>query len=326
MFGHWLSGMPDNGRLFLINWIHEDCLQQLESWHGWNDAQCSTELRYVCEKAAADPCTEVNCGGKGKCSVKGKKAFCLCEDGWTGSRCQSKVDICAPNPCLHGGKCFTNSLGFRCNCVGQFSGRRCEKKCRFVVTNEGLPEKADVVVLLDGSTSVKVPDYQKSLAFVAKFVDKMKIGVGAGRVGLVQFSHLHQEEFSFADSVKLGEAGLNEKIMGLRQLTGGTATGRALANVRNIFHGSSRVYTVDAAKYILVLTDGQSHQENIIRSIVPSILEMDVKILAVGIGSEVDEGELLLITGGHKERMFSLDSFDQLNNDFLLKIIEKMCD
>jgi len=258
--------------------------------------------------------------------VEGKKAVCHCKKGWTGSRCQNIVNVCTPNPCLHGGSCFSNSQGVLCKCVGQYSGSKCEKKCRFVVTNEGLPEKADVVVLLDGSTSVLAPDFRKSLTFVSNFVDKMKVGASAGRVSLVQFSHLHEEQISFDESVKLGKIRLKDKIMHLKQLTGGTLTGKALDTARKIIHSSSRLYTIDAAKYILVLTDGQSHQENVIRTLVPLILKMDVKILTVGIGPAVDEAELLLLTGGHKERVFSVDSFDQLNNDFLQKIIEKFCD
>ena len=326
VYDHWLSGMPDNGRLFLINWIHEDCVQQLVSMHGWNDAKCSAKLRYICQKKSSSPCVEVNCGEKGRCVVENGKGVCRCDDGWTGSRCRDKVDSCVPNPCLNGGKCASNSLGVQCQCRGQYSGPRCEKKCRYVVTQQGMPEKADVMVLLDGSTSVLAPDYQKSLTFVSKFVDKMVIGPAAGRVGLVQFSHKLREEVSFADSVKLGKAGLIKKIRHLNQLMGGTATGKALELVKSKLGGLERLFTVDAAKYILVLTDGKSQQDDMIRSIVPGILKMDIKILAVGIGSKVDEEELLLLTGGHKNRVFSIDSFEKLNNDFLLKIIERMCD
>jgi len=323
---HWLSGMPDNGRLFLINWVHEDCVEQLESWHGWNDAVCTNELRYVCQRDPLDPCSEVKCGGRGKCHVVKGKPVCRCDEGWGGVHCEKKVDPCVPNPCLHGGKCYSNSMGVHCSCVGQFAGRRCEKKCRFVVTKEGLPRKVDVEILLDGSTSVKKADFDKSLQFVTKFVEKLEIGADLARVGLMQFSHKWKEEFKFADSVRWGKAKVKSKIAHLDQVMGGTATGRVLEKAMEIFHNTQRTFSVDAAKYIIVVTDGQSHQENIIKAIVPRLLKMDVKILTVGIGPAVDEGELLLLTGGHSNRVFSVDSFDELNAEFLEKIIEKMCD
>ena len=318
--------MPDNGRLFLVNWVQENCVEQLESWHGWNDATCDTKLRFICQKKPANPCAKVNCGGHGKCAVIGNKGICRCAEGWTGQNCEKPVNPCSPNPCLNGGKCFANSLGTHCSCVGQFSGNRCEKKCRFVVTSEGLPRKADVLVLLDGSTSVRELDYRKSLGFVAKFVDKLEIGAAAARVGLIQFSHIWETEFSLADSVKMGEYALKSKVLGLNQLTGGTATGKVLEKAKNVLHQDTRVYTPHVATFILLITDGQSHQENIIRVVVPQILGMGVKILTVGVGPAVDAAELLLLTGGHANRVFSVDSFDKLDNEFLQRIIERMCD
>jgi len=326
VYGRWLSGMPDNGRLFLIHWTHEDCMQQLESSHGWNDAVCSTKLRYICQRDATDPCSEVKCGSRGVCHVVNRQAVCQCDEGWGGARCQTKVDPCQPNPCLHGGSCYSNDAGAHCSCVGQFSGRHCEKKCRFVVTEGGMPRKVDVEVLLDGSTSVTAPDFVKSLNFVGKFVEKLEIGSDLARVGLIQYSHKWREEFNFADSVRWGKAKLMTEIHRLKQVTGGTATGKVLGAAMQIFHQARRTFSLDAAKFIIIVTDGQSHQENIIKVIVPKVLNMGVKILTVGIGPAVDEGELLLLTGGHKNRVFSVDSFDDLNAEFLESIIEKMCD
>ena len=327
MYDHWLRGMPDNGRLFLINWVSENCVQQLESWNGWNDAPCNNKYRYVCQRGPMDPCNEVNCGKHGHCVERKGKAACVCHDGWGGSRCEKSLDVCVPNPCRNGGKCYKNWQGAHCQCVGRFSGRRCEKECRFVVTSEGIPAHVDALVLLDGSTSVSAPDFKKSLNFVAKFVGKLDVGAAKARVGLIQFSHTWKKEFGFRDSVSWGKNGVKNKIASVAQLTGGTATGRVLEAARDVFANEQSTFSVKTPeKYIIVVTDGQSHQEAIIRETVPQILKMGVHVLAVGIGDAVDEKELLLITGGHHERVFSVDSFDQLNAKFLEKIIEKMCD
>lgn len=190
-----------------------------------------------------------------------------------------------------------------------------------------MPAHVDALVVLDGSTSVSAPDFKKSLNFVAKFVGKLDVGAAKARVGLIQFSHTWKKEFGFRDSVSWGRSGVKNKIASVAQLTGGTATGRVLEAARDIFANEQSTFSVKTPeKYIIVVTDGQSHQEAIIRETVPQILKMGVHILAVGIGDAVDEKELLLITGGHHERVFSVDSFDHLNAEFLEKIIEKMCD
>ena len=157
--------MPDKGYVAGV-WVqYENCLQQMVYKKGWNDYKCKAKTRYICQKQAglpkpkADPisCTGVNCGDQGQCEIISNKPTCICNTGWSGGFCQTK-------------------------------------KCRFVVTSGGLPEKADVVIVLDGSGSVSTENFDKSLEFVINFVDKMKIGADAGRVSLVQFSSKVKDE------------------------------------------------------------------------------------------------------------------------------------
>lgn len=284
---HWVKGMPDNGVVFGA----ESCVQQMDI--GYNDDVCGKKLRFVCMvKKARNPCDEVNnCGGNGQCLVEAGKAFCACNQGWTGKHCG-------------------------------------EKKCRFVVTRGGMPVKADVMVLLDGSGSVSSEDFQKSLSFIRDFADTMRIGSDAGRINVHQFSHTHQTEITFADSVELGEKQLKKKIDGLQQLGGGTFTGDALAEALRVFRESGRRDATDVAKYVLVLTDGEttSDQEDKIKETVPEITKIGVEILGIGIGGKVNQNQLLIMTGNRQDRVFSVDSFDKLNSDFLKKMVEKMCE
>ena len=267
----------------------ESCVEQMSI--GYNDYTCWSKLRFVCAIVKSNPCDAVNCGGNGKCFVEAGQGFCACNQGWTGKNC------------------------------GQ-------KKCRFVVTQGGMPVKADVMMLLDGSTSVSSADFQKSLSFVQNFVDTMKISSNAGRLDVLQYSHTLQREIKFADSEELGKNGLKNRIGGLKQVGGGTFTGNALEEALRVFRESGRVDATDVAKYVLVLTDGETpaSQEVKIQATVPEFSKMGVEILGIGIGTGVNQKQLLMLTGNRQDRVFSVNSFDQLNSDFLKKIVEKMCE
>ena len=84
----------------------------------------------------------------------------------------------------------------------------------------------------------------------------------------------------------------------------------------------------DVAKYLVVLTDGNSadREHVLIRQAVPKLRAMGVELVAVGVGSSVNDEELQLIAGGKAANVFSVDSFDQLDSSLISKMVEKLCD
>jgi hypothetical protein len=75
---------------------------------------------------AADACDPSPCS-HGDCSLKGDGYLCTCDDGFTGTRCQTNIDDCTPNPCMNGGKCQDKINDYRCDCNGTgFSGTNCQ--------------------------------------------------------------------------------------------------------------------------------------------------------------------------------------------------------
>lgn len=51
---------------------------------------------------------------------------CICDAGYTGSRCQHEVDSCESEPCQNGGTCMDHIDGFSCLCRPGFVGLQCE--------------------------------------------------------------------------------------------------------------------------------------------------------------------------------------------------------
>ncbi|XP_060561268.1 LOW QUALITY PROTEIN: protocadherin Fat 1-like [Ruditapes philippinarum] len=71
-------------------------------------------------------CLPNPCKHGGTC-IEGPASFnCLCQAGFTGSRCESIVDVCLSNPCKNQGDCIQEGSGYVCNCSNSFSGSHCE--------------------------------------------------------------------------------------------------------------------------------------------------------------------------------------------------------
>uniref|UniRef100_A0A3Q3FA92 Protein eyes shut homolog n=1 Tax=Labrus bergylta TaxID=56723 RepID=A0A3Q3FA92_9LABR len=66
---------------------------------------------------------------------------CLCESGWTGSRCETNIDDCASGPCLNGGSCVDLIDKYACFCQDGYTGKTCETDvdvCREATFNVSL--------------------------------------------------------------------------------------------------------------------------------------------------------------------------------------------
>jgi len=287
----------------------------------------------------SQPSNSVDCNN-GKCvadKMIGGKARCQCDDGWTGPHCEAVADLCEKNPCKNGGECVSNHRSpfpnYHCRCVGNFKGKNCEKSCRFEVTKAGFPAKMDAMILFDGSSSLQVgggdknrpKDFLSTLGFISEIVDELDVGPEKSRLELAQFSHKFRVELNFASSVKMDLTALRNKIAAIKFLQGATLTGKALEQAYNIFKSQGRK-AEDVAKYLFVVTDGTSHDRKSIPAAVANLKRLGVKLVAVGVGKDVDVDELTLIAGGNAADVFSVDSFDQLNGALIAKVVENICE
>ena len=63
----------------------------------------------------------------GACSQPTVGQFsCTCAAGYTGDRCQTDIDDCAPTPCSNGGSCVDGVDSFTCTCALPFTGAQCQ--------------------------------------------------------------------------------------------------------------------------------------------------------------------------------------------------------
>jgi len=289
---------------------------------GWTGGRCA-------DRVIVDPCAKRPCLNGGVCfsDKAGISYNCRCGVNFGGRNCEKRVivDPCSRNPCLNGGVCFSDKAGkyYFCRCQGNFKGLHCEKSCRYAVTKEGLPSKLDAMILVDSSGSVGDDNFKKSLKFIAKFADKMHMG--DQRLEVVRFTHQVFDALDFAASAHMSKGALQAKIMGIEYTAGGTMTGRAMNEAVRVFRDSGRK-APDVAKYLIVMTDGESGDAQAIPKAVDELKAMGVHLVAVGVGKETKPAELLKIAGGKASAVFSVNSFDELDAALINRMVQKICD
>ncbi|XP_066547409.1 collagen alpha-6(VI) chain isoform X2 [Amia ocellicauda] len=171
---------------------------------------------------------------------------------------------------------------------------------------------ADIVFVVDESSSVNPTNFQLVRSFIHKVVAGLDIGFNKVRIGVVMYSNTPKAEAflnSFNDK--------NEILQYIKKLPyrgGGTATGAALDFVRtNIFKkekGSRKAQGVQ--QIAIVITDGES-QDNV-SSPANNLRRAGVTVFAVGVKG-ANEQELRKIAS-HPPRkfVFNVDSFAKLSN------------
>ncbi|GFO49159.1 collagen alpha-5(vi) chain [Plakobranchus ocellatus] len=168
---------------------------------------------------------------------------------------------------------------------------------------------ADIFFILDTSSSIRKRDFDTSvLRFVRATLSNFDIGENLTRVGVMTFSdkpHLVIPLGAHMDKQMLLDA-INRRAV--RYTLGGTNTGDALREIRILAKWRKNV-----AKIAVVLTDGQSSDEEKTREEADLLKKDGVKIYAIGVGKATKQAELETIANDPKaDFVFSVDGFAAL--------------
>ncbi|WAR02566.1 VWA2-like protein, partial [Mya arenaria] len=250
------------------------------------------------------------CLPHGSCHVNGNDYTCTCDPGFTGNHCDIEIDECALNtPCRNGATCHDLIADFRCTCVHGYTDKSCS-------TATCQPTMADVIFLLDSSISQTEDDFKKQLAFVNQFIDHVVVDERNFRVGVVTFSfkaHLEIGLNDYKDNVTLKEA-----VNNITFRPGGTLTHLGLDEVTKHVQDilPERLFGKKAKRYVFLLTDGMSTNRQSTLQAAAKLKTNVTKVLAIGIGSEVSQDELLGVASPGDERapgyVFSVHNFNAL--------------
>ncbi|KAK2909653.1 collagen alpha-6(VI) chain-like isoform X2 [Channa argus] len=180
-------------------------------------------------------------------------------------------------------------------------------------------QQADLVFLLDQSSSIKPADYTIMKKFTTEIMKGFKISKNLVRVGLAQFSSTFKHEFFLNEFYN--EENLTKHILGMDQMGGGTNIGLALDSIREYFQalrGSRKSQGI--SQNLVLITDGDSQDE--VEDAAIRLKELGIEVFAIGIG-DVHDLELLQITGT-PERLFTVQNFGSLEN-IKQKVIDTIC-
>ena len=204
------------------------------------------------------------------------------------------------------------------------SGRRKRSPCTCPCSQGVSQLQRDLVMVVDSSGSISPNDFNNAVNGLVKLISHLChfssscIGNDLTRLALVAFSSgvevvvdFNAFEQNYRDVNKL-----EELIRRLPHIRGLTATGKALELVRNQILKVDAGMRANSQKTIIVLTDGKSNVNPKPGPVADTIAQAHpgIKIIALGIGSGVNNEELQSITKHTNDQNILVDGFEDFNN------------
>ncbi|XP_041801533.1 matrilin-4 isoform X3 [Chelmon rostratus] len=280
-----------------------DCEQICVSSPGSFSCDCNKGFKLNDDKktcSTIDLCAE----GKHDCEqicISAPGAFtCDCNKGFKLNKDKktcTNMDLCntVEHGCEH--QCVSTPGSYYCICpegqLLQEDGKSCGT-CKSA--------NIDLVLLIDGSKSVRPQNFELVKKFVNQVVDSLDVSAHGTRVGLVQYSSRVRTEFPLnmyhtADEIKAA-------VMKIEYMEKGTMTGLALKHmVENSFSEAegARPASRNIPRIGLVFTDGRSQDD--ITEFAKKAKEAGITMYAVGVGKAVED-ELREIASEPVEKHF----------------------
>nr|XP_029137515.1 collagen alpha-1(XII) chain-like [Labrus bergylta] len=175
--------------------------------------------------------------------------------------------------------------------------------------------KADIVLLVDGSWSIGRINFKTIRNFIASMVSVFDISPDTVQIGLAQYSGDPRTEWHL--NTHPTKESLMKAIENLPYKGGNTMTGLALNFIlQNNFRPNGGMRE-DARKIGVLITDGKSQDEIIMKS--QSLRESGIELYAIGV-KNADENELRSIATDPDEiHMYNVNDFQ-----FLLTIVDDL--
>ena len=149
---------------------------------------------------------------------------------------------------------------------------------------------ADIVFVLDASSSEGAVNFHKQLDFVSRVANDFLIGPAKVQIGVVTFAETPNIE------IKLNQysdkAALLTAIQMIAYTQGTTHTDLALKLTREQMFTRDAGDRDDAKDYVIILTDGVSADSNFTQTEAAMLKQLGIEIIAIGIGEGVNNQEV----------------------------------
>uniref|UniRef100_A0A8C4SWU6 Collagen type VI alpha 6 chain n=1 Tax=Erpetoichthys calabaricus TaxID=27687 RepID=A0A8C4SWU6_ERPCA len=181
---------------------------------------------------------------------------------------------------------------------------------------------ADIVFVVDGSSSIGEPNFQQLRDFLYTFVDSLDVSVDNVRVGLAQYSDDAHKEFLLNTFSNKSE--ILTHIQDLAYRKGGTYTGKALEFIKEQYFTPSAGSRVDKGvpQIAIVLTDGESSDN--VSAPANELRKLGVLVYVIGI-NVAEYGELKEIANKPSEKfLYNIENFEALK-DLSTNLLQTVC-
>ncbi|XP_027955031.1 collagen alpha-5(VI) chain [Eumetopias jubatus] len=179
----------------------------------------------------------------------------------------------------------------------------------------------DIVFVLDHSGSINTQEQESMTDLTIHLVKKADVGSDRVRIGALKYSDypevlFHLRKYSNRSAVI-------EHLRRRRNTGGNTFTARALdyTNIMFTEEYGSRIHQ-NVKQMLIIITDGVSHDRNLLNETALKLRNKGIDIYAVGVG-QADQLELEAMAGS-KNNTFHVDNFNKLK-DIYPPLQEKMC-
>ncbi|XP_028394319.1 uncharacterized protein LOC114518504 isoform X2 [Dendronephthya gigantea] len=181
----------------------------------------------------------------------------------------------------------------------------------------------DLVLAVDSSDAVPKKGWKKIKSFMTGILDAFRISESDTHVGIVTFSSVPYLETRFSEK----RNDITELVKNMQQLQGKQRRVDKVLRMANaeFFSPESRGFRPDKSKAFVVITGGNPTQgtENLISAVRP-LTQNGVSVVAVGIGSDADEGQLRSM-GGRKENSLKVPNYDDLQS-YVTAVVKDICE
>ncbi|KAK1895563.1 Collagen alpha-6(VI) chain, partial [Dissostichus eleginoides] len=167
-------------------------------------------------------------------------------------------------------------------------------------------DEADIFFLIDHSGSIHPNDFKDMKKFMIEFLNTFRIGPQHVRIGVVKYADSPDLEFDLTAHSDVKS--LENAVEAIRQIGGGTETGRALTSMVPHYDRALVTRGHEVPEYLVVITDGKSADE--VKVPAEQVRAQGVTVYAIGVKS-ADPVQLQEIAGDPK-RTFFVNNFDAL--------------
>ncbi|XP_031563116.1 coadhesin-like [Actinia tenebrosa] len=195
-----------------------------------------------------------------------------------------------------------------------------EQKCPVPCT-----KALDIGIILDGSTSVESDPFKVAIDFIKQLMKYFEISPQGSHVGFILYSTDATLEFKMSDSTYYSYQKLAARLDKIKYPQGSTFTDKALEMASNELFTPAGGDRSDKPNVLLVLTDGNTNIDSKPYSVVLAPLKQKkVRVIAVGIGNQINDSELQTIALGDPNYVVHVSSFYKLFPK-LAEILEHSC-